>query len=350
MPVHQRLGEKAELDFFDVVEGVWKQRVVVLLCVVCLGALGFAYAQFAKPVYEAKLIVEPPLQSDIAVLNFGRGGGKYELPPISAKQVGESFQRTLQSEAVRRKFFEEIFSRGAAENTQGAATAESYAQLARQLTVQPSSEQAGKLTLVATASNPEQAAGWLEAYVSLAEKATKKDVIEGVKSEASTMANNLDHSIIASRENAKDARLDRIAQLREAYMQAMAIGLEKPPIIANGLSGEVSAGMNGSLMYMRGSKALDAEINNLEARKSDDPFVSELRERQEAVAFYRSLEIKPEALHVYRQDGPINAGGSPVKPRKALIVGVSLLAGVFAGVLLALLRQAWWLRQPRAIA
>lgn len=350
MPVHQRVGEKTELDFFDVVEGVWKQRVVVLLCFVCFGVLGIAYAQLANPVYEAKLIVEPPQPSDIAVLNYGRGGERYELPPISAKQVWESFQRTLQSEAVRRKFFEEVFSDSSSEKGKDAATAHSYAQLSRQLTVQPSSEQAGKITLMATSSDPEQAAGWLETYVNLAEMATKSEVIEGVGSEASTMARNLEQSIIASRENAMNARLDRIAQLREAHMQAMAIGLEKPPIIANGLSSEVSAGMNGSLMYMRGSKALEAEIKNLEARKSDDPFVSNLRERQEAVAFYHSLDIKPEALHVYRQDGPINVGGSPVKPRKALVVCLSLIAGAFVGVLLALLRQAWWLRQARASA
>lgn len=52
-------------------------------------------------------------------------------------------------------------------------------------------------------------------------------------------------------------------------------------MISGQVSEQLSAIMNGSLMYMRGSKALRGEIEALESRVSDDPFIPALRTLQE---------------------------------------------------------------------
>ncbi|MEN1480649.1 chain-length determining protein, partial [Pseudomonas aeruginosa] len=83
------------------------------------------------------------------------------------------------------------------------------------------------------------------------------------------------------RETAKLRREDRITQLREALKVADSLGLERPPIINDQMSEQLSAIMSGNLMYMRGSKALKEEILVLEARTSDDPFIPALRTLQE---------------------------------------------------------------------
>lgn len=97
--------------------------------------------------------------------------------------------------------------------------------------------------------------------------------------------------------------------------------------------------MGGALTYMRGSKALEAEIDNLQKRPSDDPFIEDLRQKQAAVATYRALEIDPSVVDVYRQDGDVNPPDQPVKPRKALILLFGVVLGGTVGVIWVLGRH-----------
>src|SRR5690606_1238200 len=99
-----------------------------------------------------------------------------------------------------------------------------------------------------------------------------------------------------------------------------------------------SAGMDGSLMYMRGSKALEAEIDNLRKRTSDGPFIKDLRQQQEALAFYRSLQIEKGVIQVYRQDGAIESPDRPVKPKRLIIITIGIVMGFGLGLLFAILQ------------
>lgn len=101
---------------------------------------------------------------------------------------------------------------------------------------------------------------------------------------------------------------------------------------------QLSAFMDGSLMYMRGSKALKAEIQALESRVSDDPFIPTLRTLQEQQRLFNSLSINPEKVAVFRQDGSVDIPDTPVKPKKALILAIGLMAGGLLGVFLVLVR------------
>ncbi len=125
----------------------------------------------------------------------------------------------------------------------------------------------------------------------------------------------LNDVVYVLRETAKLRREDRITQLREALKVADSLGLERPPIINDQMSEQLSAIMSGNLMYMRGSKALKEEILVLEARTSDDPFIPALRTLQELESLYRGLSIKSEQVAVFRQDGVVEVPDFPVKPK-----------------------------------
>ncbi|MCY1457908.1 hypothetical protein D9M71_752420 [compost metagenome] len=86
--------------------------------------------------------------------------------------------------------------------------------------------------------------------------------------------------------------------------------------------------MNGQIVYMRGTKALKAEIENLESRKSDDPFIYNLRDMQTMLDFYKGLEVKAASVSVYRIDGGIDQPQTPVKPMKALLIILGLMIGL----------------------
>ncbi|HHX7004458.1 TPA: GNVR domain-containing protein, partial [Pseudomonas aeruginosa] len=143
---------------------------------------------------------------------------------------------------------------------------------------------------------------------------------------------DVDQRIQTLRETAKLRREDRIVQLREALKVADAVGLEKPPMISGQVSEQLSAIMNGSLMYMRGSKALRGEIEALESRVSDDPFIPALRTLQEQEKLYSSLRVNTDEVAVFRQDGSVETPDSPVKPKKLLLVMMGLLLGGAVGV------------------
>lgn len=328
-----------EIDLVELLGGVWKQRLLIILTAMVVTAGAVAYALLATPIYEAKVVVQPPSQSNISQLNYGRGGDS-GLAMLSVRDVYEVYLRNLQSESLRREFFRAVYLPSLPEDERKGSQDDLYNRFISILTVALTNKDSpNRYYVMASLPVARQAADWVVRFVQMAGEQTKREVIRDVRGDAMIKASNLEQQINAARESARKQREDQIVQLTEALRVADSIGLEKPPIISNGLSSEVSAGMAGSLIYMRGSKALRAEIENLRNRASDDPFIDNLRLRQQAIAFYRSLEVDPEVVEVYRQDGAIDSPDKPVKPKKLMIVGLGIVAGVLLGVMFALFRH-----------
>lgn len=341
----ERLSSSDEIDLIELVQGVWRQKIWVGLVAVPVIALGLAYVMLVSPVYEAKLYIQPPSQNEIAQLNYGRGEGT-GLAPLSAKDVYSIYLKALQSEAVRDKFFRSAFLPMLTEEERGGSRDALYAQFNGMLKVTLASKDApDRYVLTANLEDPRLAATWVSDYAEMAAERAKNELLSGTRSDISIMADNLDQQIRAARATASSQRVDQIAQLKEALRVARSIGLEKPPIISDTLSNEVSAGMSGALTYMRGTKALEAEIANLESRSSDDPFIHNLREKQERLSFLRTLKVDPSLVAMYQQDGAVSQPDKPIKPRKAVIMLLSVLVGVGFGVLVAVGRDIWCRRR-----
>ena len=339
-PQHPRRDDEIELA--DLVQGIWRQKVWVGLIAAPIAAAGVAYALMATPVYEAKLFVEPPTQNDIGQLNFGRGGAS-GLSPFTVKEVYETHLQALQSEAVRNKFFREVYLPSLSEERRRGSRDALYGDYNKALTVAPAGKGSStRYAVTAAVSDPQQATKWVVAYNEIAAEGAKLEVLQSNRSDMSIKADNLQNQINSAKNSARKEREDRIAQLKEAVAVAKSVGLEKPPLISEPLSAQVSSAMGGSLTYMRGSKALEAEISTLEARSSDEPFIKDLREKQEEVAFYRDLKLDSSVIHVFEQDGAVELPDQPIKPKKSLIVLLSLVLGLSAGCLTAVVRDLWW--------
>ncbi|MDM3874083.1 LPS O-antigen chain length determinant protein WzzB [Pseudomonas asiatica] len=341
----ERLSSSDDIDLIELVQGVWRQKIWVGLVAVPVIALGLAYVMLVSPVYEAKLYIQPPSQNEIAQLNYGRGEGT-GLAPLSAKEVYSIYLKALQSEAVRDKFFRSAFLPMLTEEERGGSRDALYAQFNGMLKVAlAGKDMPDRYVLTASLEDPRLAATWVSNYAEMAAERAKNELLSGARSDMSIMADNLDQQIRAARATASNQRVDQIAQLKEALRVARSIGLEKPPIISDTLSNEVSAGMNGALTYMRGTKALEAEIANLESRSSNDPFIQNLREKQEKLSFLRTLKVDPSLVAMYQQDGAVSLPDKPIKPRKAIIMLLSALVGVGLGVVVALGRDMWCRRR-----
>jgi len=342
----ERLSVNDEIDLVDLLQGIWRQKLWVALVAIPVVAVALTYVMLASPVYEAKLYVRSPTQHEIAQLNYGRGEGT-GLAPLSAKYVYTIYLKSLQSQAVRDDFFRDVFLPTLNEVERRGSRDALYAQFNSMLSVAlVARDIPDRYVITAGVDDPRVAASWVSDYAELAAERAKDELLSGSRSDISIMADNVEQQIRALRASAAKQRADQVAKLKEALRIAKSVGLENPPIIANTLTGEVSAAMDGALTYMRGTKALEAEIANLESRSSDDPYIPDLRAKQEKLSFLRNLKIDPSLVSMYQQDGAVSPPDKPLKPRKAIIMASALFAGIALGACVALGRDRWSRRKP----
>ncbi|KAA0984521.1 MULTISPECIES: LPS O-antigen chain length determinant protein WzzB [unclassified Pseudomonas] len=327
----------SEIDLQALITSIWRRKWLILGVAFMATLLAASYAFMAKPVFEAKLFLIPPTQNDIANFNYGRTR-ESDLTPLAIKDIYTVFLRVLNSESLRREFFNTVYVPSLSDEEQKGSKDALYSRFSKVLTVTLPVKDAGDQSAVtAQANDPDLASTWVQAYVDRAGVLAKEEMIKNISTESQVRARNLLQQINSMRESGIQLRQDSITKLREALRVAEAIGLEKPPIITGNPSVEVAGSLDGQIIYMRGSKALKAEIQNLEQRKSDDPFVTHLRDLQSKYEFYKSLDVNPSNVWVYREDGEVDRPDAPIKPRKSLILALGLISGLLAGIMLALI-------------
>jgi chain length determinant protein (polysaccharide antigen chain regulator) len=328
-----------EMDLSDLLKGIWEQRRLVLCVVVLFTLAAGAYAFLSKPVYEARAFILPPTQNDIGDFNYGRTP-ESGMKPYTTKDVYSTFTGNLQSESLRREFFNRVYLPSLSKDDRQRSLDALYRQFSSDLTlVQPGKDFADRFTVLALNSKPDRAAEWLRLYVDQVSDATKKELIKNFSKEIKVYVRNIESRIAMLRENAANTRQDTVRQLREAEKVASAIGLENHLVVSGSVTGDMSGINDPRLIYLRGTKALEAEVKNLQERESDDAFIADLRQLQGLSDFYKNIKINAEDVAVYRLDGVIETPDSPIKPRKALILLLGLILGLISGVALGLIRQ-----------
>lgn len=338
---HELRSEDEETDFFEVILLLWNKKCLVFIATLVVFSLTMIYVVNSVPVYEGKLFVQPPSQNDISALNIGRGQGT-EFDLITVKEVYDAYLRNLQSEMLRRKFFREVYLPSLKVDQRKETQDDLYARFNAALTVTAASkDNSARYLITVRMSDPQQVADWLARFTQLAGILAKQDILQDIKGDAAVKANNIQRQVSIAKDIARRQREDQITRLEEALRVAKSIGLENPPVISGNLVGEISSGMEGALTYMRGSKALEAEINNLHERESDDPFIENLRKQQAALKFYRELTIDSSSVAVFRQDGGGDVPDKAISPKKALVMLSGLLGGGLLGVFLALIHHFW---------
>lgn len=337
----ERLSGDGEISLFEIIHGIWRYKAWGMLVALPVFAGGLAYALLAKPVYEAQLFVQPPSMSEISQLNYGRGGDT-GLAVVAVKDVYEAYLRSLQSAAVRNNFFRNVYLPSLSESERAQSRDVLYSEFGKILKVSLAAKDApDRYVIAASVENPADAVKWVTEYADIAADRAKREILKSYKSELSLKADNLRQQIDGAKASAREERDDKIARLTESSAVAKSIGLVKPPLISGSLSSEMWAAIEGSLSYMRGSEALEAEIAILKSRTSDDPFIVDLRKEQEKLDFYRNLKIDPSVISVYQQDGGVELPDSPVKPKRLLILFFAALFALVLGSFSAALRAQW---------
>ena len=134
---------------------------------------------------------------------------------------------------------------------------------------------------------------------------------------------------------AKVRRLDRVVVIEEAANTAFSLGIKDMVNTTNVVQyNQLSITTTSTPLYYRGFRALNAEINILKNRKSDDPFIIGLRDLQEILALLSSIKIEAEGMHAVTVDQAAYPPKNRIKPNRRLIVSLGTVVGLFLGIFL----------------
>jgi len=89
-------------------------------------------------------------------------------------------------------------------------------------------------------------------------------------------------------------------------------------------------------LYLRGRRVLKAELAELENRSNNDTFISELPHLLEHKQLLESIELSANQIGVAQVDFPAVTPVLPIKPKKALILALSVVLGGMLGGMIVL--------------
>jgi chain length determinant protein (polysaccharide antigen chain regulator) len=336
-------NQQDEIDLIELFQGLWAQKwlIAAFTAVAVAGAAAFAF--LSTPTYEARAGVLPPRLGDIAGYNLGRSEAM--LAEFKVEDVYRVFRRNLLSDSVKRELFLSTYLPSLGEAAASNAQDRLWVGFNKVLAVRApdAKNNPDYFTITVQHEDPQTAADWANRYVAMVAEKTEDEMKANLLAEIGTKAQSIEQQIEVLRTSAQKSREDRIVRLHEAQLVAEAVGIDAPQVTAGKTSsdGELAEFMDGNLMYMRGAKAIQAELTVLEQRKNDDPFIPELRGLENQLEFLKRVDVNPDNVSVYTLDSSAEVPQTPIKPKKMLIVAIGLVLGGMLGVFVALIRIAF---------
>ena len=333
---------------------MWNKKglVIAVTVIVALGSVVYALQQ--PSVYKAEALLLPPKAKDIQSLmqgvqegekgeQAGKQGEQDERRVMTTAKAFAIFKNNLSSRSLQKKFIDEqglmvILSPGRTPETRDIEILESFAKMIKIEHVKRAleNEKSPKGMSVSMESNdPEFAANLVNDYVSFFDTETILLLSAAARNSIAGQIRNIEYTISSKQELAKVRRLDRIVVIQEAANTASILGFEDRVDTSNVVqNNQLNITINSTPLYYIGFRALNQEIKILKSRKSDDPFITGLRDLQEQLALLHSYKIEAEGQHAVTVDQAAYPPKNRIKPNRRLIVSLGTVVGLFLGIFL----------------
>jgi chain length determinant protein (polysaccharide antigen chain regulator) len=340
-----------EIDLRDLLTVLWHSKWVIVGAAVITIAAAAVYTATVPYTYQASAQTSAPSPRDLAGYNLlnkvlavappGVAGGapgaitpSAIAPPLTSASAYAIYMAHLQSARLRQDFFEKVYLPDHPQTQTDAAKAALWNQLNQNLKIAVSPQAPGLTTLTLQGLRSGKLAKWLNQYIQMARQAAREQL--GMDLGAAIQARIVDTNdrIDELRAVAAAQRKNDIVRLGDALKLARATGITTPLS-----AGNLVASYVGPTLFLRGSNALQAEIDLLKARTSDDPYIPQL---PGLLSIRDQLqETAPGAIPVSLAtvDLPATTPLSPIRPRKRMIMALGLLIGLMLGVVAALVRN-----------
>lgn len=418
-PPYGYFPQKDEMSLNDLLGVLLKNKMIIFGITVIATVGAVIYALSLPIVYKAESTFLPPLGSDIQALNIsgyqidsiGDDKLKTELidsDSFSINSVYKTFRKNLYSKEPRRSIFEkmgllDIFEPKRDEKTDVKAIVVGFTDsFSVTTTGSLSGDTVPTISLAMEGGDPELIAEIVNRVGSEVEQQTKTEIISNINAKIAAKINHLTREIKLLRDSVRQKRLDEIERLelanhidierinvriaiskkdlkskkqqikdnkikilKEAAMIARALNIKYSVFEQNtqNMQNQLGTSKFYDQLYDRGYKALEAEIevitnresdnkfnpeisalqerlksleNNLKieqlkSRKNDDPFIESLRDLESELKRMKSIHIDPETVITAQLDQ--TAISKRIKPDRRLIVVIGSFLGLMLGII-----------------
>ncbi len=336
-----------EIDLFDLFDDIMENKIWVILGFVGCLLLAGAYLFVATPTYKTQAVIKNASENDLVQLNLP------QLQKIYSKTVDEAFndaKGALLSKEMRRSFFEQNLERiKGIPNLYNPQISESqnFANFDKLFASKLSNDKKDAeifATVEFELTDPVEAAALLNDFVAFALQNRLLDVQETLSSKVAAHVEKLEYDAMLLRERYYSEQTRRKLELAEAKTIASAIGQSSPVIAKVEIMGSYTPPL-----YMYGTQAISAESKAITNRKAlaknlpygEDHFIKGLPEVLFDIQQLKGLKVDFNKVKLAVVDEKAIVPVKPIKPKKALIIALAGVAGIFMGLMAALLIAAF---------
>lgn len=335
-------GEESEISLIDLWRIIAARKHIVLLSVLAAIALATVYLFVTEPVYRAEANLLPPQQQDIQALMINyHGKGNLKIEGYTPDLVYQEFLKNIKSKGLRREYFDtnDLAAHYLSDNPRSEADIDRVfdKRFNANMRVQENKKDVSLVIASFSDADPELAARWLNEFIDYANRRTVRQLINGVNAAIHAERDRVRYQLESKLKLAAQRRQDRILSLREALRIARALGIESAgslPVTSKKDRAAIEVNTAQSPLYMRGVKALEAEIAVLDSRKSDEPFIPGVRDLQEKLAFLEGISIEQGKVSAVTIDAAGRAPYGAEKPNKKLVMTLAVVFGFLGGIFL----------------
>ena len=334
---YQQQFEDDTIDLYELWITLWNKKWLVIAgtAIAALGSV--VYALLAPQIYKAEALLLPPKAKDVQSLNVQ---GVQGVQGVTAAGAFAAFKNNLSSRSLQKKFIDEqglmdILAPGRTPETRDIEILESFAKMIKIEHVKRALENEKGMSVSMESNDPEFAANLVNDYISFFDTETILALSAAARNSLAGQIRDIEYTIASKRQMAKQRREDTILRHEEAAVIAGKLGVRDRVDTTNVVqNNQRNISTSSTPLYYRGYRALNAEIKILKNRKSDDPFISGLRDLQEILALLSSIKIEAEGMHAVTVDQAAYPPKNRIKPDRRLIVSLSTVVGLFLGIFL----------------
>ncbi len=342
-----RQFEDDTIDFYAIWTTLWKNKVLIILLTIVAASCSILYALQKEPIFKAETLLLKPKAKNIQSLNvlgilnsldFEKTSGLIQISDkITSDDVFTRFKQNLKSRTVHKKFIKEqglMEVLNPSRNTQ-TSDLEIFRGFAALINI----DEVNEITSFSIELNDAEVASQLvNKLTEFVDKETIHQFVQDKENEIENQIIEIEYNIRSKRLMAEKRREDQIIRYTENAQIAKELGMIER---VDATSMIQTTQMNVDIatattpLYYLGYEALMTEINVLRNRKSDDPFISGLRDLQEQLAMLRTIKFNKERMRSVHVDQAAYTPKNPISPNRRLIVSFGTLIGLFSGLFLA---------------
>ena len=345
-----------EINLFDLLTDLQLQKRWVFVPLISCFLLAVFYVNVAKPVYQVKSVVKAASEKELVELNPPqlKGGtqiidGKAYSTDVFSMDVAEAFEQSKQallSRDYRKSFYQENIELITSNElyNEGLTLEQNFDQFNKLFKISLSNDKKDAekfIELKFELGNPVLAADFLNQYVAYCLGRRLSDVKSTFEHKLSQKVKKLEYDVSLIQDKYFTDKSRKKLEVTEALSIARSIGLENSVF----QSSEMITSTSSLPRYMYGEKALAAEKRALENRENltkDLPygeahFIARLPEKSFEIKKLKELKIDFTQVQLAKVDELATLPHKPIKPRKAIIVALSIVVGGMIGLMTALL-------------